>query len=863
MGGDSMRSSASGDLRLSMRPNVMGRFTYGLVAIFVLVLVAAALLSARQDWRALLMSRQMALQSASLAVEDQVTQSFQLLENVVRTLEFSVDGPINEASSRELDRLFRRMQYSLPAIRSLSLMDRRGVIVASSNPLNRGLDIGTSLPAGLTSGATSSVRLGVAEPWAGRDFSDGKKSAGQAPEEGQPFFFPVLFQLPTKSAEPEPGWVLVAFSPEYLLSRVDRYLKDEQGTLFVALPDGRLLFSSGRQLAGTTYAGQDWIGRNQADSAYYDTGTNLMAIRRSDRYPVVVSVELDRGKVWAQWKQGKLPFFGWIAAAISLALLACALLLWRVRRVEVLQRGQQAEAFKLSQALEQSPSGVLITDLQGIVEHSNGSYCRLRGKPAQDIVGHVAPMMDPRKAEAGQIDALRQALVQGRVWVTEQVLDGSGKAEVELAVQWSALRNDAGTVTHFMAIEHDITSLKQLQRDLARERDRAQAATKAKSEFLSNMSHEIRTPMGGVLGMTELALDEDMSAPARTLVSHARTSAQSLLGILNDILDFSKMEAGKLQLEAARFELHPWLESQMKLHLLQASDKGLSMSFTIKAGVPRWIVSDALRMSQVLNNLISNAIKFTAQGGITLTVSVAEFVDSAAQAVLDFEVRDTGCGISEQEMARLFQPFSQANTSTSRVYGGTGLGLVISQRLCEAMGGGITAQSTVNQGSSFVARMRVGLAQEPEQTGAPSLSASGGALPHPVADDSGLGMRVLLVEDHPFNRQMLTAMLAKLGVEATTVINGQEAVDWAAGNDPQSIDLILMDIQMPIMDGVEATRRIRAMPAYDATPILAVTANALQDEKELCLEVGMQDYLVKPVDLMQIRDKLVKWKGGV
>lgn len=845
-----------------MRPNVLGRFTYGLVAAFVLVLVSAAFLSARQDWQTLLMGRQMALQSASLAVEDQVTQSFQLLENVVRTLEFSVDGPVNDASARELDRLFKRMQYSMPAIRSLSLLDRKGVIVASSNPLNRGLRIGGSLPPGLVSDNTSSMRLRISGPWSGRDFADGKSSEGAIPQAGQPFFFPVFLQLPAKNSDPESDWILVAFSPEYLLSRVDRYLKNDQGSLFVSLPDGQLLFSTLSQTQVGDHASRALIENNTADSAYFDTGTHLIAIRRSDRSPVVVSAELLRDKVWAEWKQHKAAFFASIAAAILVALLACTLLLRRVRKTEALQRGQQAEAFKLSQALEQSPSGVLITDLQGIVEHSNGRFCRLLEKSAQDIIGHLAPMMDPRRYSVEEIDELRWALVEGRVCVSEQVLQFTGKADVEVAVQWSALRDDTGVVTHFMAIEHDITSLKQLHRDLAQERDRAQEATKAKSEFLSNMSHEIRTPMGGVIGMTELALDEEMSANARSLVSHARTSALSLLGILNDILDFSKMEAGKLQLEAARIEVRTWLEAQMNLHRLQASDKGLAMELRFGAGVPRWVVSDALRISQVLNNLISNAIKFTSHGRVALSVSSAPVEGTASEVFLDFEISDTGCGISSEEMARLFQPFSQANTSTSRVYGGTGLGLVITQRLCEAMGGAITVQSTIHKGSNFVARIRVGVADATEQPTSVSPPDDLAALnTNSAVGDAGLGLRVLLVEDHPFNRQMLTSMLGKLGVDVNTVNNGQEAVDWLTGHEP-SIDLILMDIQMPVMDGVEATRRIRSMKPYDAIPILAVTANALQDEKELCFEVGMQDYLVKPVNMMQIRDKLIKWKDG-
>jgi CheY-like chemotaxis protein len=367
--------------------------------------------------------------------------------------------------------------------------------------------------------------------------------------------------------------------------------------------------------------------------------------------------------------------------------------------------------------------------------------------------------------------------------------------------------------------------------------------------------------MSGVIGMTHLALEEDMGEKAKEYVTHARTSAVTLLGILNDILDFSKMEAGKLQLEAFRFDFKAWLDGIVKPHAMAAKDKGLQFECNVSTEVPNWITSDSLRLSQILNNLIGNAIKFTTLGKVDLSVRFIQKLENSKsiekEYFLEFNVSDTGCGMTSSEIDSLFKPFTQANYSTSRVYGGTGLGLVICKRLCLAFNGDITVSSQPQVGSSFVAKVSVLPADPPELEFSivPSLSS---VTSRATRDLNGL--KVLLVEDYPFNRQMMVVLLGKFGLNVDVAVNGQDALDRLHSPDSH-YDVVLMDIQMPIMDGITATQHIRRETIFDNLPIIAVTANAMRDEQEICLQAGMQEYLVKPIDRTALFDSLVTWAG--
>ena len=385
----------------------------------------------------------------------------------------------------------------------------------------------------------------------------------------------------------------------------------------------------------------------------------------------------------------------------------------------------------------------------------------------------------------------------------------------------------------------DITERREAEEDARRARDAALAAAEAKATFLATMSHELRTPMNGILGMTRLALDCDLDAEAREHLDTVRSSAEALLSVINDVLDFSKFEAGRLTIDRIPFALRRCLNDMLRTFAVQCADKGLALSCTIDAAVPDGLVGDPGRLRQVLVNLLGNAIKFTEHGAVA--VEVTRVSGDGGGAVLRFAVTDTGIGIPPEKLAAVFEAFTQADGSTSRRFGGTGLGLAISRRLVGLMGGEITVESTVGRGSAFHFTLPFALA--------PSVPAP---QPRPAAMPSltGRSLRVLLAEDNRVNQQLAVRLLEKRGHRVVVAANGREAVArWHA----EPFDLVLMDVQMPVMDGIEATAAIRRAEADAAkrTPIVAMTANAMEGDRERCLAAGMDGYLPKPIDVAE------------
>ncbi len=391
----------------------------------------------------------------------------------------------------------------------------------------------------------------------------------------------------------------------------------------------------------------------------------------------------------------------------------------------------------------------------------------------------------------------------------------------------------------------DVTEEVRVRQALQEAREAADKANRAKSEFLARMSHEIRTPMNAVLGMCHLTLQTELTPRQRDYQVKLERAAKALLSIINDILDFSKVEAGKMELESVPFLLQEVLDSLGDIVELPLLQKGLEFAIRTDPQVPRALQGDPLRLGQVLINLANNALKFTEHGFVHVEVGL-ESPPTEQGVVLRFTVRDSGIGLSPEQQERLFQSFTQANGSISRKYGGTGLGLAICKRLVGLMQGEIGVQSELGQGAAFSFTARFGIpAEEPLPRAADELAPGLAGI---------RGARVLVAEDNEFNQQIVRELLEQRGLVVTTAANGREALELA---DREPWDLVFMDIEMPELDGLEATRRLRAKGF--APPIVAMTAHALAEAREQCLQAGMNEHLSKPIDPQRLEAALVRW----
>jgi PAS domain S-box-containing protein len=446
-----------------------------------------------------------------------------------------------------------------------------------------------------------------------------------------------------------------------------------------------------------------------------------------------------------------------------------------------------------------------------------------------------------------------------RIVALESMAAGASLPHVTLAMRTrdgralhvlaSMVRVDVDDGAACLSMYHDVTEARRVELQLAQAREQAESASRAKSAFLANMTHEIRTPLNGVLGLARLAIDHDADAGRRRqYLQHVIASAESLSAMVNDVLDLSKIEAGKLDLERAALDLPALLSSVAAVHGELAAHKGLALSVELSPDLPRWVVGDPVRVRQIVVNFVGNAIKFTERGAVVLQAA------PAAEGQVRVAVRDTGIGIDAPTQKRLFEPFSQADETTTRRYGGTGLGLSVCRQLAQHMGGTVGVDSVPGCGSSFWALLPL------PATDAPAAVA-------PPAEHAGQtlqGRRVLLVEDNPVNQLIAQTLLADWGMDVHCADNGRAAiaaVEQAAAADA-AFEIVLMDVHMPEMNGCDATIALRRQFTADALPIIALTAAALSDEKARCLAAGMNDFVTKPMEAATLREALVRQLAG-
>ena len=734
----------------------------------------------------------------------------------------------------------------------------------------------------------------------------------------------------------------------------------------------RLSFSPGEGVPGRVMASRkaQWVeDLTTAAGSPRSSLAEGVGVRGSFGFPVVVGGEV----------AAVLEFFSTEAIVPDAVMLEMMEQVGVQLGIVVERKRAEQELRKLSLATEQSPASVIITNRRGVIEYVNAKFTEVTGFDADEAIGNTPRILNAGVQSREFYQDLWGTILEGREWRGEFCnRKKSGEIYWEQA-SISPIRDSSGSVTHFLAIKEDVTERRRAAEELRRAKEAAEVASRAKSDFLANVSHEIRTPMNAILGMTHLTLETELNDKQRDYLSKIRLSARNLLGIINEILDLTKIEAGRLELEEVEFGLDEVLQQLSNQVALRAHQQALTLTFDVAPEVPLGLVGDPLRLGQVLLNLTSNAIKFTESGEVVVRVGCAHLDEASATARLVFEVRDTGIGLTEEQISRLFRAFTQADSSTTRRYGGTGLGLSISKRLVEMMGGEIAVDSLPDQGSTFRFTARFGLPATPRparslpvdrfgdrevllisarpsmlealgrmlrgfgcqlhraSTGAEALAvleARSGALalvvldsaldaPRPVeliqrlsaeqrrpkvllvspfgtadreatllvdavvhapVSPSSLldsltaafsevipsaptcqprksqpflsGARVLVVEDNQINQQVAVEILERAGVKTVIAGHGAEALESL---ESESFDAVLMDIQMPVMDGYEATQRIRAVERHAQLPIIAMTASAMPRDRSRALAEGMNDHVAKPIEPAGLLETLGRW----
>jgi len=653
---------------------------------------------------------------------------------------------------------------------------------------------------------------------------------------------PLLLSL--KDNEPETAYrVLVGMNAHYLdrlFNTTDLGYRDSYA-LFRT--DGKVLISKGRESTSPNVVqkvissfkeGRDESHMKEQDGWLEKSNTT---IRFSGKYPLGIVVSVDHGATFSNWlDENKILILSLLLATLGVLFIAFWLYM-DLQRSKILRQ----EIRLLSSAVQQSPVSFLITDKQGIIHYANPAFEKIYGYTREDYIGQYPSIIKSGLTPKEVYQNLWTSINQGETWQGEFVNKTKEGRLIPTSTAISPVIDDDGNFDYLVGALMDISEQKLLQeKALAASRD-AQLASEAKSHFLATMSHELRTPMTGIKGIIEL-LKSNQCNPQQVsdLLDDLGSSSNALMMLLNDILDLSKIEAGKLQIELLPCNPSAIIENVLHLFKETAQSKNVELISNAQEYGDVWVKSDGLRLRQIVSNLVSNAVKFTEMGHVRVNLRITPLIPGKVS--LNIVVEDTGIGMTPEQVKTAFEPFTQADASTTRKYGGTGLGLTITEQLCQLLGGRLKIDSVLNSGSTFAVDIPV------DQVHAPHSDAS---------QDVDIGsLQILLAEDNLVNQKVVSTLLHQKGHMVDIVSNGREAVDIA---QQKKFDIILMDMQMPVMDGVEAISLIRTeQNLNDKTVIFAFTADAFPEHRGKYLEAGANDVVTKPLNWSHLHEKLIE-----
>lgn len=826
---------------------VLRAFVILSIAVIVSLIIFFAVFASRSYDRSVSDAERLTQTLADL-IEDQVfrsLQNVQLMLNSVR--EAVVDGERSPISS------IADVLRGNPLVRGILITNQEGEITYSSYA---GRDIGWSLRDDELFERVRRGRMAVAigVPVNRRSYSDAT--------EGAPAFIPAAIRI-TDSKGAFLGLAIAALNPTVFQLQSQTIAENNHATINLIRYDGVLLVSGdATRPAGSNVAANDPIFTRFLPDR--ERGTFSLAATRDGRarivsfgvtrlWPVVVSVMVDQAAALEAWREDTL-FTSFIMLVPILLIGGSASLMGRqiltLRQQSNLVARRETDAiaarYQLELAINAMSDGFCYFDADDRLVLSNSTYRALYPDIAHLIVpGQSCEEFCRAILASGQFEVPPE---RHEAWIAERLArhrDQSAPFEEQLRDgRWLRILNQQTPDGGWVGLRTDITELKLREQQLVEAREAADAANVAKSQFLAQMSHEIRTPMNGIMGMSALLADTPLNPKQGDYVSVIDRSAQALLRVINDILDFSQLEAGRMKLEPVSYDLGETIQDVIGLVYPEASAKNLPIHVRVMAETPLWLFGDQDRLRQILVNLLANAIKFTERGDVTVTAGIADVEGPDGQEMLEIAVIDTGIGVSADAQTRLFQHFEQGEVGVHRRYGGSGLGLAICRKIVNAMGGEISVESEKGRGSRFW--LRIPLQRSTESRRALVRSANS---PQPLNR-----LRVLVAEDNQINQRVIRALLERMGHSCQTVSNGLEAVR-AVQDAP--FDMVLMDVQMPEMDGVEATREIRLLGgAFLQLPVIAVTANVLPGDAARYIGQGMSGVLAKPIEPQALRATL-------